>query len=377
MAFYPCALRLFPLNESLLSAGISMTPLHSELTAPAIGPASSAPPAGSFPPYPTSWYFFGTMSELQNGPMSREIFGQRLVAFRTESGVVSVMDARCCHFGTDLGKGRVVGEAIQCPYHHWEFGTNGYCTRIPAGDAIPTFARQRCYPTAERHGYLFVFNARAALFPLPFYESENPDDLICSTPHEAILDCSWYLIGANAFDLQHYRAAHDRVLLADPEIDCPTPYSRRAAARFGVSGNSLQDRLTRLVAGPEASLTLTDYCGNMMLATARFRRACSYGLIMTQPLGEHRVIVRLMVMKRRSRNPLLRLFYDRFSVTIRKFFFRNFLLADAARLAGVRYHPGRLIPADRYLKEYFQWLAAASQSGPSPSTHPQPIHSES
>ena len=335
-----------------------MSPFHPAATAPTI---TLAPAAGAFPAFPVSWYFFGSLAELEQGPVSKEIFGQRLVAFRTERGVVRIMDARCSHFGTDLGKGYVVGEAIQCPYHHWEFGTDGHCTHIPAGDPIPAFARQRCYPSAERHGYLFVFNDRTALFPLPFYEGENPDELICSTPHEAVLDCPWYLIGANAFDLQHYRAAHDRVLLDEPEIVCPSPYSRRASARFGVSGNSLQDRLTRLVAGPEAALSLTDYGGNMMLATARFRRASSFGLVMTQPLGEHQVLVRLMVMKRRTRTPLLSWWYDRLSVNIRKIFFRNFLLADAARLEGVRYHPGRLIAADKHLKEYFQWLVTASQ----------------
>ena len=97
-----------------------------------------------------------------------------------------------------------------------------------------------------------------------------------------------------------------------------------------------------------------------MLATARFRRARSFGLVMTQPLGESRVRVRLMVMKRRSRNPLVRLLYDRFSVEVRKMFFRSFLSADAERLAGVRYNPSRLIPADQHLIEYFQWLAVAA-----------------
>ena len=319
-----------------------------------------APSAASFPAYPVSWYFFGALEELRGGPVTKELFGQRLVAFRTAGGRVSVLDSRCCHLGTDLGRGQVVGESIQCPYHHWEFGADGCCTRIPAGGEIPTFARQRCYPAEERHGYLFVFNGRRPLFPLPFYDGEEPDNLLCSGVHEVVLECPWYLIGANAFDLQHYRASHDRELLGEPVIDCPTTFSRRAAARFAVSGNSLQDRLTRLFAGSEASLTITDYCGNMMLATARFRRARSFGLVMTQPLGESRVLVRLMVMKRRSRNPIGRLLYDRLSVEVRKLFFQNFLSADAERLAGVRYNPSRLIPADKHLAEYFQWLAVTA-----------------
>lgn len=350
----------------------------SQTLEPVAGPAHGvrAPEPASFPPHPVSWYYFGPVAALREGPLTQERFGQRLVAFRTAAGVVSVLDARCCHLGTDLGRGRVVGEAIQCPYHHWEFGADGVCTRIPAGGGLPAFARQRRYPAAERHGHLFVFNGREALFPLPFYEGESPENLICSRSVEVELDCPWYLVGANAFDLQHYRASHDRELLAEPEIVSPTPFARRAAARFAVTGNSLQDRLTRLLAGDVASLCITDYCGNFMLATAQFRRARSFGLVMTEALAEHRVRVRLMVMKRRSRNPLLRLVYDRVSVEVRKLFFRNFLAADAERLAGVRYHPGRLIAADQHLAEYFCWLAGAANGGApwagtdSPATRP-------
>lgn len=325
------------------------------------------PSPDHFAPHPVSWHYFGALAEMRAGPMAKEVFGQRLVAFRTANGQVSVLDARCCHLGTDLGRGSVVGESIQCPYHHWEFGADGVCTHIPAGGDIPAFARQRRYPAEERHGHLFVFNGREPLFPLPFYDGEEPENLICSGSVEVVLECPWYLIGANAFDLQHFRAAHDRELLCEPEIDCPTAFSRRATARFVVSGHSLQDRFTRLFAGREVTLSITDYCGNFLLATASFRRACSFGLVMTDALGGGRVRVRVMVMKQRSRNPLLRLLYDRLSVEVRKLLIRNFLAADADRLAGVRYNPGRLIPADRHLAEYFQWLAPVS-NGRAPAT---------
>jgi nitrite reductase/ring-hydroxylating ferredoxin subunit len=292
--------------------------------------------------------------------VTRELFGHRLVAFRSESGKVSVLDARCAHLGTDLGRGCVIGESIRCPYHHWEFGLDGRCSRIPASADIPAFARQRVFPTAQRHGYLFVFNDREPNFPLPFYQGVTPDELLCSRPDSVVLDCPWYMIGANAFDLQHFRASHDRVLMGEPAVDCPAEFARRASARFSVSGNSLQDRLTRLLAGDEVSLSITDYCGNMMFATAKFRRASSYGLVVTQPLDTGRVLVRLFVMKRRSRSLIGRLFYDRLSLAVRQRFLRNFLSSDVERLIGVRYSPGRLIAADQILMEYFQWLAAVS-----------------
>ena len=328
--------------------------------------AEAAPPASSFPNAPVSWYFFGAVAELNQGPVTREICGQRMVAFRTSNGQVAVLDARCSHLGTDLGRGCVVGESIRCPYHHWSFGTDGRCVNIPASAEIPAFARQRVFPVAQRHGYLFVFNASKPLFPLPFYPEVTPDELLCSAPYEVTIDCPWYMIGANAFDLQHFRASHDRRLVGEPTIDCPTPFSRRASARFSVAGDSVQDRFTRMLAGDEVALTITDYCGNMMLAMATFRRTRTYGFVTTQPLERGRVLVRVQVMQRRSRSWVGRRLYAPLSLAVRRKFLHNFLSADAERLVGVRYNPARLIEADQFLKDYFQWLAGVSQGRAEP-----------
>src|SRR5688572_13131404 len=104
-----------------------------------------APSSDCFPAFPASWYFFGAASELRHGPCSREILGKRLVAFRTASGSLTVMEARCAHLGTDLGAGRVVEETLECPFHNWRYGTDGRCVRIPATSDIPAFAQQRVY----------------------------------------------------------------------------------------------------------------------------------------------------------------------------------------------------------------------------------------
>src|SRR4051794_29170187 len=117
-----------------------------------------APPSTCFPAQPASWYLFCPERELYRGPVSKPILGKRLVAFRTASGKVSVLDAHCSHLGADLGCATVTGETIQCPFHHWHYGIDGQCTHIPALNRIPPFARQRSYPAVLRHGYLFFFN---------------------------------------------------------------------------------------------------------------------------------------------------------------------------------------------------------------------------
>ena len=69
-----------------------------------------APPADRFSKYPASWYLFCSSRQLKDKPISKRILGRELVAFRTASGRLVMMDARCSHLGADLGGGRVVGE---------------------------------------------------------------------------------------------------------------------------------------------------------------------------------------------------------------------------------------------------------------------------
>ncbi len=154
------------------------------------------------------------------------MLGRRLVAFRTASGRFAVLDAHCAHLGADLGGGCVVGESIRCPFHNWEYGTDGRCTRIPITTSIPITARQASYPVVERHGFVFVFNGPKPLFDLPFFDEVDENDLTPARPFGAVLACPWYMVGSNSFDVQHFRAAHDRRLASEPRVDCPAPFAR-------------------------------------------------------------------------------------------------------------------------------------------------------
>ena len=326
--------------------------------------AAQAPLPERFPAYPVSWYVFCAARDLQRGPLSRDLCGRRMVAFRTESGRACILDARCSHLGADLGRGCIVGEAIQCPFHQWEYGPDGECTRIPVASEIPATARQAVYPAVERHGFLFVFNGPEPTFPLPFFPDAEPEDFVPARPFGTVLDCPWYLVGANAFDLQHFRAAHDRRLVGDPVVDGPNTFARRASARFTVAGHSLQDRVTRLFAGDEVEMAITDWCGNMMFATAAFRRGRSYGMVVTEPLASGKVLVRVIVFVSRSRTLPGRVLWDPLIRSIRRLFIARFLSSDAARLEGTRYNPHGLIDYDQDLADYLWWLTDMSRGVP-------------
>jgi phenylpropionate dioxygenase-like ring-hydroxylating dioxygenase large terminal subunit len=319
-----------------------------------------APSRDRFPAYPVSWYLFAPSHALRRGPISRAIFGRRLVAFRTESGRAAVLDARCSHFGADLGRGCVRGEAIRCAFHQWEYAADGRCVHIPRAARIPPTAGQASYPVVERHSFLFVFNGSEPLFELPFFPGVRPEDLVPTRPFGFELACPWYLIGANFFDLQHFRGAHDRQVIGEPRVDCPAPFARRAGARFRIAGHSWQDRLTRRFAGDEVEMTIIDWCGNLMFTTARFARTCSYGMAITEPTADGGVTLTLIVFVPRSRGTLGRRLIDPLNGQARRLFIKNFLAPDAERLNGISYSPCGLINEDRHLAEYLQWLAVVA-----------------
>src|SRR5262249_46280124 len=111
-----------------------------------------APAADRFPRYPASWYLLAPSRDIRATPRTWELLGRRLVAYRTSTGRIALLDAVCSHLGADLGNGCIIGDRLQCPFHHWQYGPDGRCLHIPAQEDIPLAARQTSYPVAERRG---------------------------------------------------------------------------------------------------------------------------------------------------------------------------------------------------------------------------------
>jgi nitrite reductase/ring-hydroxylating ferredoxin subunit len=123
-------------------------------------------------PFPIGWFCLGEAAELAPGELRRlHHFGQDLILWRGESGDIRVMDAFCPHLGAHLGVGgRVVGDTVRCPFHHWRFDGSGECVEIPYAKRIPPKARVASWPVLERNGLVFTWYApdgRAPFFDIP------------------------------------------------------------------------------------------------------------------------------------------------------------------------------------------------------------------
>jgi phenylpropionate dioxygenase-like ring-hydroxylating dioxygenase large terminal subunit len=329
-------------------------------------PVDSVPPqesenrasgAAAFAAAPASWYYLASLARLQRGPVRFDLpHGQSFVGFCGADEKPAVLSARCAHMGADLALGCVRAGRLTCPLHGWEYGADGRCTHIPATAYIPAFARQTAFPAEVRGGHVFFFNRPQPRFPLPFFDGLTPAHLLAAPPFEFTVDAPWYLVGANGFDLQHFRCAHDRTLVGEPTVDSPHPFAWRLRAGFSVTGSSGWDRLTRCFSGSHVDLSVTNWGGNLVLVTARFRRTISYGIVSFVPLDDHRTLVRDLVWVPRSRSALGRRWFDPLDARIRRGFIREFVRSDVQRSAGLRFDRRRMIEADSVLLAYHDWL---------------------
>ncbi len=95
------------------------------------------------PPIPNGWFQIAAANEIAPGEVKPlRYFGKDLVIWRSEEGELSVLDAFCPHLGAHLGHGgKVKGSSIECPFHAWQFGTDGRCTAVPYAEHIPRKAK--------------------------------------------------------------------------------------------------------------------------------------------------------------------------------------------------------------------------------------------
>jgi phenylpropionate dioxygenase-like ring-hydroxylating dioxygenase large terminal subunit len=133
--------------------------------------------------YINFWYPVAKAEEiLDDKPLRVQILGLKFVAFRDSGDVARVLSDTCIHRGGALGKGWVRDGRVICPYHGWQYESDGKCSMIPTygkETKPPARAKVDSYPTQEKYGIVFVFlgdlpeEERPPVFEIPEYDDEK------------------------------------------------------------------------------------------------------------------------------------------------------------------------------------------------------------
>ena len=93
-------------------------------------------------------------------PLRVKLLGEELIAFRTTSGEVGLMQNACPHRGASMFFGRNEEEGLRCVYHGWKFDVTGACVDMPSEPAESNFKNKvhaKAYPTQERNGVIWAY----------------------------------------------------------------------------------------------------------------------------------------------------------------------------------------------------------------------------
>lgn len=158
------------------------------------------------------------------------VLGVEVVLWRSSQGWHAALD-QCPHRGAALSNGCVKNNALQCPYHGWEFGSRGECILIPAVPAfVPTqnhgLAR---FSVCEYAGLLWVQLRpnEQALQPASLFREHTRH---LSTANTLLVLCGPYDINTSAprvienfLDISHFGTVHAG-WLGDPQHMALQPY---------------------------------------------------------------------------------------------------------------------------------------------------------
>lgn len=129
-------------------------------------------------PYPAGWYCLAPARDIKPGQLRSVTFaGNEYVLFRTESGRLVALDAYCPHLGAHMGKGGCVkGEALECPFHGFQFDASGQCVATAYGFEPPQKARVEPLEVLERNGQIIAWHHPEGLAPnfeIPDYDNDG------------------------------------------------------------------------------------------------------------------------------------------------------------------------------------------------------------
>lgn len=126
------------------------------------------------------WYAVLRSSEVPRGrPVGVTRFGERLVFWREQTGGVACGRDLCPHRGAALSMGKVCNGLLTCPFHGFEYASDGQCRLVPSNGkaaAVPRALRLSTCPTWEGHGLIFVWWGQASAQPEQPEWFEDLDD---------------------------------------------------------------------------------------------------------------------------------------------------------------------------------------------------------
>jgi len=139
---------------------------------------------------------------------------------------LSVLDAFCPHGGANLCGGSVVDDHLQCPFHLWEFKSDGGVGKVPWLDEPPAHIKAKTWPFVEYHGMVCVWfdaEGRAPLYQPPRVAQIDDGRMRFCGSWDVNRPIYMHLIEymENTVDVQHFTPMHGKMSIPWTTVQIP------------------------------------------------------------------------------------------------------------------------------------------------------------
>jgi phenylpropionate dioxygenase-like ring-hydroxylating dioxygenase large terminal subunit len=112
-------------------------------------------------PIAHAWYCIGESRSFRRRQLRAvQVCGEQILVVRRDDGELHALRDRCPHRGMALTKGTLQDGRITCPFHGWQFNTEGACVAIPALSRLESVdvakIRIRAFDVVERFGMVWI-----------------------------------------------------------------------------------------------------------------------------------------------------------------------------------------------------------------------------
>lgn len=309
--------------------------------------------------YPQSWYPVVSSRDLRRGRhIAVRLFDSDWLVYRGENGQVATVSRYCCHLGTDLCNGKVVGNTIQCPMHGWRFGLSGRCEFIAPDTSPAPSHRLDTLPTEEHFGVIFVFWGTKPLYEFPVME-ELAGSRHYSRALSVPLAAPSTICAINTFDTQHYETIHARRFVNPPSVTSPSPYALRLNYTARILRVRWVDHLMHRLVGETTRVSIEVWGASLLYLRNHDTRIGS--LIAPVPVSANQCRLFMVAIAHPAADDSGNLPSTmKLAVAVRMF--RAYLRSDVRIIRNIRLHQGTLLDdRDAVLKRYFSHLQQLPQ----------------
>lgn len=159
------------------------------------------------------WYAIEFSHVVEHRPRKVTCLGQDFVIWRRRDGSVACLSDLCVHRGGALSLGTLVEDRVACPYHGWEYESDGTCVKIPAnppGRGIPKKARVDAYPIVEKYGLVWAYLGdlpEDKRPPIP-HMAEHDDPSFRAVYWQTVVEANYERAMENVVDAAHTPFVH-------------------------------------------------------------------------------------------------------------------------------------------------------------------------